>query len=99
MPGPELRTATRTPFVWLCSVLIDNSRASAFDSVHCLDRVQDQVQKDLLQLNTIPLNGRQPLPKVGLRCPSVPRAQAARRRRVGPHRRTGARSPLRDVDL
>ena len=26
---------------------------------HCFDRVQDQVQDDLLQLNTIALNGRQ----------------------------------------
>jgi hypothetical protein len=29
------------------------------DGAHCLDRVQNQIQDDLLQLNTIPLNGKQ----------------------------------------
>src|SRR5271170_3118954 len=38
----------------------------SLNSVHCLDRVQDQVQKDLLQLNTIPLNGGQLLRKMGM---------------------------------
>src|ERR1700704_5654837 len=33
---------------------------------HCFDCVQDQVQDDLLQLNTIPLDGSQSLRKVGL---------------------------------
>src|SRR5712691_1919100 len=33
---------------------------------HGFDRVQDQVQDDLLQLNTIPLNGKQPIGKAGL---------------------------------
>ena len=28
------------------------------NSVHCLDRVEDQVQQDLLQLDTVPPNGR-----------------------------------------
>src|SRR5258705_6907439 len=32
----------------------------------CFDRVQDQVQDDLLQLNTIALNGSQSLRKGGL---------------------------------
>src|SRR6266699_208018 len=30
------------------------------DRAHCFDRIQDQVQDDLLQLNTVPLNGRRP---------------------------------------
>src|SRR6266705_749456 len=29
MPGPESRTDTRTPSVWVCSVLINNSRGPA----------------------------------------------------------------------
>src|SRR5262249_16475431 len=33
---------------------------------HCFDRIQDQVQEDLLQLNTIPLDGKQPLRDAGL---------------------------------
>src|SRR6202140_4324580 len=36
------------------------------DRAHCLDCVQHQVQNDLLQLNTIPLYGKQPLRKAGL---------------------------------
>jgi hypothetical protein len=36
------------------------------DRVHCFDCVQDQVQDDLLQLDTIPFNGRQPLHKASL---------------------------------
>ena len=32
---------------------------------HCFDRIHDQVQDDLLQLNTIPLNGKRPLRKAG----------------------------------
>jgi len=36
------------------------------DRAHGFDRVQDQVQHDLLQLNTIPLDGSQPLRKAGL---------------------------------
>ena len=36
------------------------------DRAHCFGRVQDQVQEDLLQLNTIPLNGSQPLRQAGL---------------------------------
>src|SRR5262249_58180153 len=36
------------------------------DRTHCLDRIQDQVQPDLLQLNTIALNGRQRLLEAGL---------------------------------
>ena len=33
---------------------------------HCFDRIHNQVQNDLLQLNTIPLNGKRPLRKVGI---------------------------------
>jgi hypothetical protein len=33
---------------------------------HCFDRIQNQVQDDLLQLNTIRLNGKRPLRKVGI---------------------------------
>ena len=33
---------------------------------HCFDRIQNQVQDDLLQLNTIPLNRKRPLRKVGI---------------------------------
>jgi len=36
------------------------------DRAHCFDRVQNQVQDDLLQLNTIPLNGRQLLRRLQL---------------------------------
>ena len=35
------------------------------DRAHSFDRVQDQVQHDLLQLNTISLNGSQPLRQAG----------------------------------
>src|SRR6476660_283931 len=37
-----------------------------FDEAHCIDRIQYQVQDDLLQLNTIPLNEKRPLRKVGI---------------------------------
>ena len=60
MPGPESRTVTST-LVWLRSVLTDSSR-SFLNRAHCLDRVQDQIQNDLLQLNTIALNGMQARP-------------------------------------
>src|SRR6516162_7660758 len=33
---------------------------------HCFSRVQNEVQQDLLQLNTIPLNGEQSVGKPGL---------------------------------
>ena len=33
---------------------------------HCFDRIQHQVQEDLLQLNTIPLNGKRPFRKVSI---------------------------------
>jgi len=33
---------------------------------HCFDCIQNQVQGDLLQLNTISLNGKHPLSKVGV---------------------------------
>ena len=33
---------------------------------HCFDRIHNQVEDDLLQLNTIPLNGKRPLREVGL---------------------------------
>jgi hypothetical protein len=36
------------------------------DRAHCFDCVQHQVQDDLLQLNTIPLYGKQPVRKAGL---------------------------------
>ena len=36
------------------------------DRAHGFGRVEDQVQDDLLQLNTIPLNGGQPLRQAGL---------------------------------
>ena len=36
------------------------------DRAHGFDRVQDQVQHDLLQLNTIPLDRKQPLRKASL---------------------------------
>jgi hypothetical protein len=37
-----------------------------FEGAHCFDRIQNQVQDDLLQLNTISLNGKRPLHKVGI---------------------------------
>ena len=33
---------------------------------HCFDRIQHQVQDDLLQWNTIPLNGKRPFRKMGI---------------------------------
>ena len=63
MPGPESRTATRTPHVSLRSVLSNNSRTPSVDRAHGFHRVQDQVQHDLLHLNTIALDGRQALGK------------------------------------
>jgi hypothetical protein len=41
----------------------DHQLSRPIDRAHCLDRVQDQIQDDLLQLNTIPLNGKQLLRK------------------------------------
>ena len=41
-------------------------RKSFLNRAHCFDGVQDQVQDDLLQLNTIRLNVRQPLGEAGL---------------------------------
>jgi hypothetical protein len=41
----------------------DQQLSWPIDRAHCLDRVQDQVQYHLLQLNTIPLNGKQLLRK------------------------------------
>jgi len=64
MPGPELRTATRMPFASVCSVLISSSRGPA--STAPIASFQHQIQDDLLQLNTIPLYGKQPLSKTGL---------------------------------
>jgi hypothetical protein len=36
----------------------DQQLSWAIDRAHCFDRIQNQVQDDLLQLNTIPLNGK-----------------------------------------
>ena len=66
MPGPESRTATRTPFVSALLGADQQLSRPLVDRAHCLDRVQDQVQDDLLQLNTIALNGSQPLRQAGL---------------------------------
>jgi hypothetical protein len=41
------------------------------DRAHGFDRVQDQVQHDLLHLNAIPLNGKQPLREAGLNQDSI----------------------------
>jgi hypothetical protein len=38
---------------------------------HCFDRIHNQVQHDLLQLNTIPLNGKRPLRKAGIHRDSI----------------------------
>jgi hypothetical protein len=55
IPGPESFTATRTP-AGSCLVLINSSRGA--DRAHCFDRVQEQVQDHLLQLNAIAVNGK-----------------------------------------
>ena len=47
-------------------MLIDNSRGPSLNRPHCFERIQNQVQDDLLQLNTIPLNGKRHLRKVGI---------------------------------
>jgi hypothetical protein len=65
MSRQESRAATRTPFVRL---LLGRDQQLSFplvDRAHCFGRVQDQVQDDLLQLNTIPLNWSQPLRQTG----------------------------------
>ena len=56
MPGPETPTATMTP-VSSCSVPINSYRGRPLNRAHCFNRIQDQVQDDLLQLNAIPENG------------------------------------------
>ena len=38
-------------------MLIDNISLPLLDRAHCFDRVQDQIEDDLLQLNTIAANG------------------------------------------
>ena len=48
-----------------CSVLINNSRGPV-DRAHGFNRVQDQVQDDLLQLNTIAVDGKQSVRQAGL---------------------------------
>ena len=53
----------------ICPALLGADRqlsCPCLDRAHCLDRIQDQVQDDLLQLNTIALNGRQRFIKAGL---------------------------------
>ena len=57
MPGPESRTVTRMPFVRLCSLLIDKSRAPLSTAAIASDAFSYQVLNDLLQLNTISLHG------------------------------------------
>ena len=49
-----------------CSVLITKLTRPLVDRAHCFGRVQDQVQNDLLQLNTISLHRSQPLRQAGL---------------------------------
>ena len=44
-----------------CAVLLGADQQLSrlcLNRAHCFDRVQDQVQDDLLQLNTIPVNGK-----------------------------------------
>ena len=66
MPGPEFAHGhDGRP----CLVLLGADRqlsCPCLNRAHCFDRVQDQVQHDLLQLNTIPLNGKQSIRKPGL---------------------------------
>src|SRR5208282_2361916 len=50
------------------------------DRAHCFGRVQDQVQDDLLQLNTISLDGSQPLRQAGLDGNSILGDRASRQR-------------------
>jgi hypothetical protein len=45
---------------------------------HCFNRVQDQVEHDLLQLNAIPLNGNQSVRKPGLDRDTIPDDHASR---------------------
>src|SRR6516162_7980675 len=45
-----------------CKVLLGADQQLSWprlNRAHCFNRVQDQVQDDLLQLNTIPVNGKQ----------------------------------------
>jgi hypothetical protein len=69
------------------------------DRTHCFDCVAHQVQSDLLQLNTIPLYGKQPIRKAGLdqnlilddyRFASPAPDARKQRRSVGHHGRTAA---------
>jgi hypothetical protein len=41
------------------------------DRAQCFDRIQNQVQDNLLHLNAIPLNGKQPLREAGLNRDSI----------------------------
>ena len=66
MPGPESRTATRTPPVWVCSVLINNSRGPASTELIASTAFRIKFRTTCCKLNTIPLNGKQPLRKAGL---------------------------------
>src|SRR6266403_3395259 len=48
----------------VCAVLLcadQQLSCSRLDRAHCFNRVEDQVQQDLLQLNAIPMNGKRPL--------------------------------------
>jgi len=44
--------------VWSCLVLINSSRGACLNRAHYFDRVQEQVQDHLLQLNAIAVNGK-----------------------------------------
>ena len=71
MPGPESRTATQDA---ICLGLLRADRQLSWPLLnrsHCFDRIQNQVQDDLLQLNTIPLNRKRPLRKMGIHRHSI----------------------------
>src|SRR6267154_3037877 len=53
----------------VCAVLLcADQQLSCYrlDRAHCFNRVEDQVQQDLLQLNAIPMNGECPLREASL---------------------------------
>jgi hypothetical protein len=66
MPGPESRTATRTPHLSLRSVLSNNSRTPSSTALIASTAFRTKFSTTLLQLNAITLDAKQALGQAGL---------------------------------